>query len=404
MGGESGQAGSDYIATLLVCACVLGAGGAAVAAAGGDGMAGAVSAQFARAICRVTGGDCERDRLPCVTSARARVDEVAGVVAIVRLSGGRTLLRERRSDGMELVTLAERGGLGIEIAAGAEAGAGGGAVGDSLAGSVSGRITRGRAWLRPAGAEAQALVDRISDPPAPDFTWGEKGMESRAEGRYHLAGISLDAEDAFGAREDRRTGERTFTVRRRNELAGDLARLGAGAEAGGRHVERYAVTVDRSGRPVDLVVTDTVRYHGGVALPGPLKAVAIALGAPALRRGRIVETETHLDLTSRGNLEVARAFIGAVRSPRLRLGSAVAVDTALRRRLDLYGVRHRRVYLLDVRHSGARGRVGAGVSVGLRGERFEESARLVEAAVRGLDGNWRRRDDCLAAGVAKAPG
>ncbi len=402
MGGESGQASSDYIAILLVCACVLGAGGGAAAAAGGSGMAGAVSAQFARAICRVTGGDCERDRIPCVTSIRARVDDLAGVVAIIRLSGGRTLLRERRSDGMELITLAERGGLGIEVGAGAEAGVGGGAIGDSLAGSISGRVTRGRAWLRPAGAQAQALVDRIGDPPAPDFTWGEKGMESRAEGRYHLAGLSLDAEDAFGARRDTRTGERTFTIRRRNELAGDLARLGAGAEAGGRHVERYAVTVDRSGRPVDLVVTDTVRYHGGVALPGPLKAVAMALGAPALRRGRIVETETHLDLTDADNLEVARAFIEAVRSPKLRLGTAVAVSEALSRRLDSHGVRQRRVYLLDVRHTGARGRVGAGVSIGLGGERSEESARLVEAAVRGLDGNWRRRDDCLPVGVEKA--
>ncbi len=402
MGGESGQASSDYIAILLVCACVLGAGGGAAAAAGGSGMAGAVSAQFARAICRVTGGDCERDRLPCVTSIRARVDDLAGVVAIIRLSGGRTLLRERRSDGMELITLAERGGLGIEVGAGAEAGVGGGAIGDSLAGSISGRVTRGRAWLRPAGAQAQALVDRIGDPPAPDFTWGEKGMESRAEGRYHLAGLSLDAEDAFGARRDTRTGEKTFTIRRRNELAGDLARLGAGAEAGGRHVERYAVTVDRSGRPVDLIVTDTVRYHGGVALPGPLKAVAMALGAPALRRGRIVETETHLDLTAAANLEAARDFIEAVRSPKLKLGAAVAVSEALRRRLDSHGVRQRRVYLLDVRHTGARGRVGAGVSIGLRGERSEESARLVEAAVRGLDGNWRRRDDCLPAGVEKA--
>lgn len=402
MGGESGQASSDYIAILLVCACVLGAGGGAAAAAGGSGMAGAVSAQFARAICRVTGGDCERDRLPCVTSIRARVDDLAGVVAIIRLSGGRTLLRERRSDGMELITLAERGGLGIEVGAGAEAGVGGGAIGDSLAGSISGRVTRGRAWLRPAGAQAQALVDRIGDPPAPDFTWGEKGMESRAEGRYHLAGLSLDAEDAFGARRDTRTGEKTFTIRRRNELAGDLARLGAGAEAGGRHVERYAVTVDRSGRPVDLIVTDTIRYHGGVALPGPLKAVAMALGAPALRRGRIVETETHLDLTAAANLEAARDFIEAVRSPKLKLGAAVAVSEALRRRLDSHGVRQRRVYLLDVRHTGARGRVGAGVSIGLRGERSEESARLVEAAVRGLDGNWRRRDDCLPAGVEKA--
>ncbi len=402
MGGESGQASSDYIAILLVCACVLGAGGGAAAAAGGSGMAGAVSAQFARAICRVTNGDCERDRLPCVTSIRARVDDLAGVVAIIRLSGGRTLLRERRSDGMELITLAERGGLGIEVGAGAEAGVGGGAIGDSLAGSISGRVTRGRAWLRPAGAQAQALVDRIGDPPAPDFTWGEKGMESRAEGRYHLAGLSLDAEDAFGARRDTRTGEKTFTIRRRNELAGDLARLGAGAEAGGRHVERYAVTVDRLGRPVDLIVTDTIRYHGGVALPGPLKAVAMALGAPALRRGRIVETETHLDLTAAANLEAARDFIEAVRSPKLKLGAAVAVSEALRRRLDSHGVRQRRVYLLDVRHTGARGRVGAGVSIGLRGERSEESARLVEAAVRGLDGNWRRRDDCLPAGVEKA--
>ena len=403
MGSDSGQASSDYVAILLVCACVLGGGAAAAGASGAHGLAGAVSAQFARAICRVSGGDCERDRLPCVTSMSARVDDLAGVVAVIRLSGGRTLLRERRSDGMELITVVERGGLGIEVGAGAEAGVGGGAVGDSVAGSISGRVTRGRAWLRRAGPEAQDLVDRLGSPPPPDFTWGERGMESRAEGRYHLAGLGLEAEDLFGARRDRRTGETTYTVRRRNELAGDLARLGAGAEAGGRHLERYAVTVDRQGRPVDLIVTDTVRYHAGLALPGPLKAVALALGAPALRRGRIVETETHLDLRDPENLRVAAGFMGAVREPRLRLGSAVSVSDELRRRLEASGVRHRRVYLLDVRHSGARGRVGAGVSVGLKGEHSQESARLVEASVRGLDGNWRRREDCLA-GVARTAG
>ena len=403
MGSDPGQASSDYIAIILVCACVLGAGGAVVSTAAGHGLAAAVSSQVARALCRVTGGDCERDRLPCVTSFSARVDDLAGVVAIIRLSGGRTLLRERRSDGMELITLAERGGLGLEVGAGAEAGMGGGAVGDSVAGSISGRITRGRAWLRRAGPEAQALVDNIGEPPPPDYTWGEKGMESRAEGRYRVAGISFDAEDSFGSRLDARTGERTFAVRRRNELAGDLVRVGAGAEAGGRHLERYAVTVDRSGRPVDLVVTDTVRYHGGLALPGPLKAVALALGAPALRKGRIVETETHLDLTDPANLGPAGAFIDAVRSPGLRLGPAVKVGDALRRRLDTAGVRQRRVYLLDVRHSGARGRLGAGVSIGLRGDHSEESARLVDASVKGLDGNWRRREDCLG-GLANRAG
>ena len=403
MRSDSGQASSDYIAILLVCACVLGGGGAVASSAGARGIAAAVSAQFARALCRVSGGDCERDRLPCVTSMRAKVDDLAGVVAIIRLSGGRTLLRERRSDGTELITVVERGGLGLEVGAGAEAGVGGGAVGDSLSGAISGRITRGRAWLRPAGAEAQRLVDGIKNPPPPDFTWGEKGMESRAEGRYHLAGLTLEAEDLFGAREDKRTGEKTFTIRRRNDLAGDVARLGTGAEAGGRHLERYAVTVDRSGRPLDLVVTDTVRYHGGLALPGPLKSVALALGAPALRHGKIVETETHLDLTSPQNLEVAAGFIDVVRSPKLRLRAVAPVSDALRARLELAGVRQRRVYLLDVRHGGARGRLGAGLSIGVKGEHGEESARLVDATVRGLDGNWRRRDDCLGVQVAKAP-
>ena len=92
-----------------------------------------------------------------------------------------------------------------------------------------------------------------------------------------------------------------------------------------------------------------------------------------------------------------------MRSPKLRLGAVAPVSDALRARLELAGVRQRRVYLLDVRHGGARGRLGAGVSIGVKGEHSEESARLVDATVRGLDGNWRRRDDCLGAGVAKAP-
>jgi hypothetical protein len=54
-----------------------------------------------------------------------------------------------------------------------------------------------------------------------------------------------------------------------------------------------------------------------------------------------------------------------------------------------------RAYALDRTANGFDVHVGAGVGVGAGHETSTENTRLIAASTRGLDGQWRRRDDCL---------
>ena len=54
-----------------------------------------------------------------------------------------------------------------------------------------------------------------------------------------------------------------------------------------------------------------------------------------------------------------------------------------------------RTYAIDNDTSGLEGRVGRGAQIGFEYEKRTEKARLVAATTRGIDGQWRVRDDCL---------
>ena len=110
---DSGQASLEYIVLLVISTLAIGGGAMAVK---GEGLAASVLAQFARGICVVSGGDCERDRAPCIVNAQTTSQDLVVVVAVIRLAGGRTIIRQRSSDGTELVTLVESGGAGLGIA------------------------------------------------------------------------------------------------------------------------------------------------------------------------------------------------------------------------------------------------------------------------------------------------
>ena len=64
---QTGQATVDYAAVVLVVSLVLLAM-AGVAAARGALVTDAITRQIARALCIVTGGDCDREREPCVVA------------------------------------------------------------------------------------------------------------------------------------------------------------------------------------------------------------------------------------------------------------------------------------------------------------------------------------------------
>ena len=92
---EHGQSTLEYAALVLLVLAVL---AAALLAASGSGIAEAVAAKMARAVCLVRGGECgESARAPCVTASRSDATDVSGRVAIVRISGGQTESPTRRS-------------------------------------------------------------------------------------------------------------------------------------------------------------------------------------------------------------------------------------------------------------------------------------------------------------------
>ncbi len=415
MRSEDGQSTIEYVVLVLVAVALLAAGGTVLHA---TGIAGALVEQMRIAICRVDGGACRTAPEPCVVTVTATLDDATLRVAVLRLRGGRTLLRERRSDGSERVTLITRGGGGAGLGLGGDLAVGRWGAGARLDAALEVRGGRGRVWTLPTTRAADALVaalrtrtagaggrarrpgaarPRAAPVPQPDVVFDDRGLSTSVSGALGRLGLSLEAEDLLTTRTDRRTGERTLLVRRRNEVLGSVGLLGPlGAEGGARRDERAALVLDAHGRPLRLVVGEVRRLQGGVRLPGPLRAPAARSGLPQ-RRGRVVESERVLDLTDPANLAAASAFVRALRDPGLQLGPAVAVADGLRRRLDAAGLTRMRVYALDTRHSGAHGGVDAGAGLGAGFEHAVERSRLVAATEREGAGPWRERGDCLLA-------
>lgn len=406
MHGQRGQSTVEYAALVLLALLVLTAAGAGLAA---SGIAGSVVAQMRRALCLVSGAGCPAPaEPPCVLAVRTHTTDVSARLSVLRLRGGRSVIRERRADGSERVTVLDRAGAGVGLATGVDAGIGGWSVAVRAGATVEGRSGAGRTWVVPNAAAGDALLRRLAprpgtgrspaplpaarDAPEPDVTFGEHGLDTELEGRLGRIGLTLDAEDVLGTRTDRRTGTRTLAVRRRNDLAGGLG-LFAELQGLGRREERYALTVDRAGRPLDLEIRETLRLQAGVRLPGPLRTVVGRTGLP-VRAGRVWETERHLDLADPESLAAAAAFVRALRAPRLRLGDAVVVTGALRRRLAAVGTAQARVYGMTARVGGGHG--GLDVLGGLGGayETVDEALTLRAARVLGPDGRWRDRGDC----------
>jgi len=412
---DSGQASLEYIVLLVISTLAIGGGAMAVK---GEGLAASVLVQFARGICVVSGGDCERDRTPCVISSQTTSQDLVVVVAVIRLAGGRTIIRQRSSDGTELVTLVESGGAGLELTAGGSISVGGADYGVAASGSFSGRIARGRAWTVPSAAAAERLIAQLAPaaatvtgrgrlpfssppgrhatPPPADITFGASGLSSIIGGRLAAAGISFEAEDLVGERLDHRTGQRTLTIARRNELLADLSPLPAsGVEGGLRRSERYTLTLDRAGNPIDLGVFDARRFHAGAKLPGAVSTLVSSVGSLPLRQGMLVEVEQHLDLSNAASRAVATSFIAALRDRGVGFGPAAQVSQALKARINSDGVTLVRSYGIEGSRSGFGGKLGAGVGLGGNYQRSVENATLLDARVRGIDQNWRARSDCL---------
>jgi hypothetical protein len=410
---DRGQAGVDYVGVLLLVTVVL---GAVALVADGAGIPQAVDHQLLRALCVVRGGECEQDRAPCPVRSDRRDDSVSARILVFHVGADKTLIREERSDGTVAVTVAYGEQAGLEVSGGAHLevalGRGGLGLGGELTAAAVAMRERGYTWVLRDGRAADALMGRLGvgagkldaqiasgRVPPPTQRYRHGGLASRGSasaGTVARATLGLSSQDVAGVRIDASTGRRTLYVQRTVEGSVSLTQGVAGATGGRMARERYAVTYDDAGRPVDLMVVTTGTYRGSFDLPARLQPVAGLLSAPTGHVRTYVE-ETHLDLTDPESLRVARAFLEQVRHPgAVHAGAAVAIAASLRRRLDAVGVVHARTYDADERRYGVDGSVGVeGVQLGASLSRTLLDAHLVAAATRGLDGVWRTRRDCL---------
>jgi hypothetical protein len=411
---DRGQAGLEYVGVVLLVAVVLGAVGMA---ANGSGIPQAVHRQVLRALCIARAGDCDEDRTWCPVATDRRRDVMAARILVFRVGQDKAIVREDRSDGTTAVTVAYGEEAGLEIGEGVHVGLSLGHGGLSLGGELTAAAVasreRGYTWvLRDVHAVA-ALVGRLGVSrrtlerliatrrlPAPTLRYEHGGPRVEGEvsgGKVVSAAFGLSSQDVSGTRVNFATHRTTVYVQRTVEGSLSLTHADSGATAAQTDRERYAITYDAGGRPIDLMVMTTGTFRVSADLPNRLQPAVGLLEVPT-GHGRVYVEETHLDLTDPENLRLASAFVEQVRHPdELARGPAVAVSAALRRRLDAQGIVHARTYDYDERSYGID--LSAAIDgIGLGGElsRTREDTRLVAATTRGLDGVWRRRGDCLA--------
>jgi hypothetical protein len=336
---------------------------------------------------------------------------------VFRIGKDKTVVREQRSDGTTAVTVAygKEGGLqsGEGVHVGLSLGHGGFSLGGELTAAAVATRERGYTWVLHDARAADALAGSLGVSehelerliaarrlPTPALRYEQGGMRVSgmlSRGSAGIGGaVGLSSQDVAGTRTDARTGRTTVYVQRAVDGSLSLTHDGTSATGSRGERERYAVTYDAGGLPVDLMVMTTGSFKLSVDLPNRLQPVAGLLSTPT-GHARLYVEETHLDLTDPENLRAARAFLEQVRHPgAVALGSAVAVSAALRARLDATGVINARAYDADERRYGVDLSAAVdGVSIGGELSRTHEATHLVAATTRGIDGVWRTRADCL---------
>jgi hypothetical protein len=208
--------------------------------------------------------------------------------------------------------------------------------------------------------------------------------------------LTLGATTAVGERLDRATGAHTYFLRAGAdatlELTASLRGL-TGSAAGELDGDvQLALTVDRSGRWTDLAVVGTGDASGGVRPPAGASRLTDALGVPT-GGGRRWSAEAHLDLTDPGNAAAAHGVVDALLGVHPAAARDAAVDLA--RRVREQAVVDVRTYALDRTSNGFDVEAGDGAGLSAAHESLTEKTRLIAARTRGLDGQWRSRDDCL---------
>jgi hypothetical protein len=403
---QRGQASLEWLGAVTLLAAVLGAAGLA-GAGGGEAVAASVVRGMHRALCVVRGGVCDLDRRPCVVAANGTEDEAHVNLAFIRVGRRELILREHRSDGTVLVTYLHDTGAGADVGVGADAwlNAAGHelAIGSTARAALLVSLGGGETWSFADAREADVAMAYLSEGRAPPMgrrteRISRHGIELAAQAgrsvRGRVAELRLDARVLDGTIVDDDTGRRTHVVSRRAE-AGALLRVrraGGSGEAIGD--ERISVTTDADGRPLELSVVRTGELRGALSVPDVAQSMVGAMLTTSAGHRRWV-VEQRLDLTEPDSLRAAQGLLDTLGGP---LAAAARAGDALRARLEEAGVTEARTYDVDGESSGggAHGALGIKLGGGITDRR--DDARLVDARVRGIDGRWRSRDDCLRGG------
>lgn len=420
---QRGQASVEYAAVVAVAAAVL---AAAVALLGPAGLGAHVLAAWRRALCVVSGGPCDDVPRACVLRADQHADGGHLNLLVLRLGGRSVELLEQRADGTVAMTLVDEGSGGLDVGSGVELhvrwGTRSWAAGAELRAAILASRSSGRTWIVHDLAAARALAGRVrladrtrrprpdipaspsmapmpaevhAPAPAQTFTEhaGELSLDAQAgSGR---AALHLDGRQTEGERIDRATGQRTVYVRWTGSARGSVRMGGAGLAGDGSGEERYGISFDRRGRPLDFEVLSALDVTGSATLPATLAATAGQLGIP-LHGERHVETERHLDLTDPVNAQEVQEYLRLFGSGN---GVLEPLQEALRGRIDRLGTTSVRTYAasFSAHEVGGQARIG-GIGVGGEAGSEDSSARLLAALARTGEGPWVPDATCVARG------
>src|SRR4051794_9458507 len=394
MRSPRGQASIEYLGIVALIAFVLGA--LAVPALAGADVAGAVLAQVRRALCIVSGGDCDEDRRPCAVDTHGVRESQHVDVGFLRYGQDRFTMRETRSDGTVAVTVLKDHRLGLDAGIGVDAHAGSLASDVSVRGALLARLGSGSTVVFPTARDADRGMALLSQGEVPAgatrgrLARGGLGAELDALGSRGSVHV---ADDVIAGRSvDEATGRTTYSLRGTWEAQGTLG-LGEVDATGDAGIDvAVTLTKARDGRFVDLGLEAAGRLHGSASLPRLAAPVAGLLPSGVGGGGRWT-LEQHLDLTEPDNREAAAAFVHALSHPR-RVPEA---GTELARRFVTRGITDVRAYRLEAEDDGAGAHIGAGGRFGAGDDWHAERTQLLAALQRGPDGIWRHRGDCLDA-------
>src|SRR4051812_1752230 len=219
-----GQASIEYLGVMALVALVLG-GLAAPALAGAD-LTGAVLAQVRRALCVVSGGDCEEDRRPCALATRGVREAQHVNVGFFRYGQDRLTMREDRSDGTVAVTVLKDHRLGVDAGIGVDAHVGSLGFGASVRGALLARLGSGSTVVFPTARDADRGMALLSQGRVPRGAARVRLARGGVGADLELLGGrgSLHAADGViaGRSVDESSGRTTYSLRGTWEAAGAL--------------------------------------------------------------------------------------------------------------------------------------------------------------------------------------